>query len=172
MSLMPNSGRNIRMLLQKSRPIRLSSIFFNLLLFFFCNPQWIVVPVSCSYLAGIALCAVLGCCSLSSQSTVDLWCIKRCYSVYLRCKEQLFQSVLLFYQMEPVQLFSSDFFHQQVISCLQKCHSWELFLFLTILSKIYRSLCTKILVDSQILKYSESHVWHQRPSISGHYDYV
>jgi len=50
---------------------------------------------------------VFCCCSPSVSRLCVLW-LHKCFSAYLGCNEWLFQSKLLFYQLESVGPFSSD----------------------------------------------------------------
>ncbi|XDV20514.1 hypothetical protein PO909_025831 [Leuciscus waleckii] len=50
---------------------------------------------------------VFCCCSPSASRLCVLW-LHKCFATYLGCNEWLFQSKLLFYQLESVGPFFSD----------------------------------------------------------------
>ncbi|XDV29121.1 hypothetical protein PO909_032274 [Leuciscus waleckii] len=74
---------------------------------------------------------VFCCCSPSASRLCVLW-LHKCFAAYLGCNEWLFQSKLLFYQLESVGPFSA---HQQGIFAHGTAAYWMFFPFHTILCK-------------------------------------
>jgi len=74
-------------------------------------------------------CGVFCCCSQSTSRLCVLW-LHKCFAAYLGCNEWLFQSKLLFYQLESVGPFSSDILHQEGIFAHMTAAYWMFFPFL------------------------------------------